>query len=167
MKQHLHKQKSLEESLNKNQIDKSVSQGAPAGVHLAILNQLENVIGNGIEVEEHADYLKNKQDERDGALINPNAIMHRFYGAVRIDGKTYRIMTLMREDNRSSRGNGIYAYDLQKIELLPSKESSSANGSDTNNIAGISTANILQDVEKSYDKGENLLDESKKSGFSK
>ena len=45
--------------------------------------------------------------------------MHRFYGAVAIDGKPYRMMTLMREEKCSDcMRNGVHAYEVQKIEVL-------------------------------------------------
>ena len=59
------------------------------------------------------------------------------------------------------------SFEVIKIELLDFIESNSsisiANG--PNSQGGLSTriANILQNVEKSYDKGKFLLEESKKS----
>ena len=59
------------------------------------------------------------------------------------------------------------SFEVIKIELLDSEISNNSNlvPSGPNSQGGLSTrvANILQNVEKSYDKGKFLLEESKKS----
>ena len=80
---------------------KSVNKGS----HLALADHLDEIINNSIEVEEHPDYTKDENGLR-GNGINSNALMHRFYGAVTIDGKQYRVMTLMRENQNSEENNG-------------------------------------------------------------
>ena len=99
----------VEESLNPKQQAKSVNKG----VHIAMAEHLDEIIGQSIEVEEHPDYLKNEKGERDTSIINDKALMHRFYGAVVIDGVPYRVMTLMREEKNAIVGNGIHAYEVQ------------------------------------------------------
>jgi len=63
--------------------------------------------------------------------------------------------------------NKPYSFEVIKIELLDFIESNSSisTANDPNSQGGliINTANILQNVEKSYDKGKLLLEESKKS----
>ena len=54
--------------------------------------------------------------------------MHRFYGTVIIDGKPYRVMTLMREEKNPIVGNGIHAYEVQKIEVLDEETPNTPNG---------------------------------------
>ena len=90
-------------------------------------------------------------------------LVHRLYGAVELDGKTYRVKTTMQEF-RGSEENKPHSYEVTKIELLEgprtAKESDSPHlDSATNN--SISTAKLLEGVEKSYDKGKKLLDESR------
>ena len=53
----------VEESLNPKQQAKSVNKG----VHLAMVEHLDEIIGQSIEVEEHPDYMKNERDEREQA----------------------------------------------------------------------------------------------------
>ena len=59
--------------------------------------------------------------------------MHRFYGTVIIDGKPYRVMTLMREEKNPIVGNGIHAYEVQKIEVLDEETPNTPNGVGTLN----------------------------------
>lgn len=86
---------------------------ANKGIHLALAEHLDEVINKSVEVEEHPDYIKGK-DRKRGEEVNPNAIMHRFYGVAVIDGTPCRVMTLMREDGRSEEANGVHSYEVQK-----------------------------------------------------
>ena len=117
-------------------------------------------------MEEHPDYIKNEHDERDTSLINDKALMHRFYGAVDVDGVPYRVMTLMREERNPIVGNGIHAYEVQKIEVLDEETPNTPNGVGSHPQSEIASSypltNILKNVEKSYDSGKLLLDESAK-----
>ena len=133
------------------------------GVHLALAEHLDEVINKSVEVEEHPDYIKGKDGKR-GEYINPNAIMHRFYGVAIIDGVPCRIMTLMREDARSEESNGIHSYEVQKIEMLDNELPSISNGVGTqiNELSAYPLAKLLKGVEKAYDKGKYLLEESEK-----
>ena len=133
------------------------------GVHLALAEHLDEVINNSIEVEEHPDRLKTS-GARDNGNINPSALMHRFYGVARIDGKDYRIMTLMREEGRQSQSNGIHSYEVQKIEVLDEKTPNTSNGVGTPNsdISAYPLAKVIQDVGKTMEKDKKLLAESKK-----
>ena len=153
--------RAITESLNPRQQAKSDNKG----VHLALAEHIGEVIGESIEVEEHPDYLKNENKERDTNVINDNALMHRFYGAITVDGETYRVMTLMREDIQKTIGKGVHAYEVTKVELLNDDTPSSSSGgrSIDENITSVAVANLLKDVEKSYDSGKKVLDESRKA----
>ena len=135
------------------------------GVHLALAEHLDEVINKSVEVEEHPDYIKGKDGKR-GEDINPDALMHRFYGVAVIDGVPCRVMTLMREEKSSATSNGIHSYEVQKIEVLDNDLPSTSNGVGSQNQLGIDSpyplAKLLKGVEKSYDKGKKLLEESKK-----
>lgn len=153
--------RAITESLNPRQQAKSDNKG----VHLALAEHIGEVIGESIEVEEHPDYLKNENKERDTNVINDNALMHRFYGAITVDGETYRVMTLMREDEQKTIGKGVHAYEVTKVELLNDDTPSSSSGGRgiDENITSVAVANLLKDVEKSYDSGKKVLDESRKA----
>ena len=91
--------------------------------------------------------------------------MHRFYGTVIIDGKPYRVMTLMREEKNPIVGNGIHAYEVQKIEVLDEETPNTSNGVGSHPQSEIGSsyplAKLLQDVGKAYERDKKLLDESK------
>lgn len=144
---------------------KHQAKSANKGLHLALAEYLDEVINKSVEVEEHPDYIKGKDGIR-GTAINPNALMHRFYGVAVIDGVPCRIMTLMREEKSSATSNGIHSYEVQKIEVLDNDLPSTSNGVGSQNQLGIDSsyplAKLLKGVEKSYDKGKKLLEESKK-----
>ena len=61
--------------------------------------------------------------------------------------------------------NKLYSFEVIKIELFDKSNSSMPTPNHPNSQRGliIRVANILQNVEKSYDKGKLLLEESKKS----
>lgn len=132
------------------------------GVHLALAVHIDRVIAESIEVEEHPDRIK-KDGVRDNDTINPNALMHRFYGVARIDGKDYRVMTLMKEDSRSGESNGVHSYEVQTIEVLNEKSPSTSNGVGTPNseLEAYPLAKVIDNVVKTMEPGKKLLEESK------
>lgn len=156
--------KSIEKYVSASSIAKSEN----LGVHLSVLKMLPNVIANSIEVEEHADYAKDKSGKRSAENeVNAQSLMHRFYGAVNIDGKLYRVKTTIREYADTNRNANAHNYELTKIELL---DAPSVGGIETSNRpvamtsnSSISVAKLLKDVEKSYDSGKKVLDESRKA----
>lgn len=153
---------SIAESVNKNQVDKSLEQNAPRGVHLSVLNHLDEVINNSIEVEEHPDYNKGDDDKRRPENgFNPSVLMHRFIGVVNVDGTPYRVMTLMKEFKQKELQPKEYAYDVEKIEVLDDMPNTS-NGAGKAISGPYPLANLLKDIVKSYEKEKNLLKESEK-----
>lgn len=169
----------------------AVSKSDELGVHLSVLPKLTDVIHESIEAEIHADYnVKDETGKRKAELgYGNNILVHRLYGAVEMDGKIYRVKTTMQEF-RGGEENKPHSYEVTKIELLDtpgtavlpdsspldmtpsnsknitSEGSEKANESDSlplNSTTNgyISTAKLLQGVEKSYDSGKKLLDESK------
>lgn len=96
--------------------------------------------------------------------INPDALMHCFYGVARIDGKEYTVMTLMREDGQRQ-NNGLYAYEVANIKVFDAKSPNTLTGANTPNseLEGYPLANILKDVGKTMEPGKKLLDESNKA----
>ena len=148
----------IETVLSAKHQGKSVNKG----VHLALAEHLDRVIGESIEVEEHPDRIKTG-DVRDNSKINPDALMHRFYGVARIDGKDYRVMTLMKEENRQGESNGIHSYEVQKIEVLDEETPNTPNGVGTPAIKreAYPLAKVIKDVGKTMEKDKNLLEQSK------
>lgn len=148
----------IDEYLNPRQQAKSVNKG----VHLALAEHIHEVIGASIEVEEHPDRMK-VEGERSNNQFNPNSLMHRFYGVVLVDGHPYRVMTLMREEKNPAVGNGMHAYEVQKIEVLDEETPNTPNGTDSQNHNGLSypVAKVIEKVEKTMESGKNLLEESK------
>ena len=141
---------------------KSSEQEAPNGVHLAVLNHLDEVIGESIEVEEQTDYKKDENGERKPENgWNADVLVHRFVGAITVDGQTYRVKTTMLEYAQKDWGDRQYAYDVAKIEVLD-KTPNTPNGLNEATNGRSSLANILKNVEKSYDPGKLLLEESDK-----
>lgn len=168
-----------EYSISSNAVGKFLSKSATKnsdnlGVHLSVLKKLKDVIHESIEAEVHPDYKKDETGKRAPKNgYNPDYLVHRLYGAVDIDGKTYRVKTTIIENGNESR-NYPHSYEVTEIELLDDSmagsESRSVNigreGHDTKNRLSnnsIVGAKLLQGVEKSYDPGKKLLDESEKS----
>lgn len=181
-------------TISKKAIDKYLSESAVKksenlDTHLSVLSKLKDVIHESIEAEIHPDYKKGEDGLRSVENgYGEGVLVHRLYGAVEIDGKTYRVKTTMQEF-RGGEENKPHSYEVTKIELLDSpgkrenpdrppsdasnnsknitsEGSEKANESDSlplNSATNgyISTAKLLQGVEKSYDSGKKLLDESK------
>lgn len=127
-------------NIDKDAIDKFLSSSSTLnsenlGVHLAVLSQLPNVINNSVEVEEHPDYKKvNGKRKIENGVVDSYLLVHRMYGAVQIDGNTYRVKTTMHE--HYVKGNSPHDYRVTKIELLIS-------GSPTSNALSNSIGEVL------------------------
>ena len=132
------------------------------GVHLSVLKMLPNVIDESIEGEIHADYKKDGGRSIENGIEDKELLIHRLYGAVSVNDRLYRVKTTMKE--KKNDGVKPYSYEVTKIELI---DGSSQNGTSSSNASSnsISAANVLQGVEKSYDKGKKLLDESENTRF--
>lgn len=133
------------------------------GLHLSVLKMLPDVISNSIEAEVHPDYNKGADDKRSIENgINDSALIHRFYVAVNIDGEWYRVKTTIKEYQDPHAHNKPHDYEVTKIELIDDLPNSSwpLNSDISHSLAA---TKLLENVEKSYDKGKKLLDESKKT----
>lgn len=155
-------------TISKKAIDKYLSESAVKksenlDTHLSVLSKLKDVIHESIEAEIHPDYKKGEDGLRSVENgYGEGVLVHRLYGAVEIDGKTYRVKTTMQEF-RGGEENKPHSYEVTKIELLDSpgkRENPDRPPSDASNNS-IDTAKLLQGVEKSYDSDKKLLDESK------
>ena len=134
-------------------------------VHLSVLKVLPKVINASLEVEIHADYKKVHEIRSAENPINEKVLIHRFYGAILLLHKFYRIKITIYEYRNMEFPNKPHSFEVIKIELLDKSNSSilDVKVADSNETDLLSVANILQNVEKSYDKGKFLLEESKKS----
>lgn len=158
--------------ISKDAISKYLSATATTksdnlGVHLAVLKKLPQVISESVDAEQHPDYKKQNGVRSSENGYNENALMLRLYSAVRIDDKTYRVKTTIREYKDVNASNVPHSYGVTKIELLGGSAANAENSTSNplNNAPNnsISTAKLLKGVEKSYDKGKKLLDESENS----
>lgn len=153
--------KSIEESINEEQIKKSLDGEASRGVHLAVLNHLDNVINESIEVEEHPDYIKKNGKRSPENGYNDNILVHRFVGAIKVDGKEYRVKTTMLEYKQADMASREYAYDVTKIEVLDDTTPNTPVDLDRATKGLLPLAKVIKNLKKSYDSGKRILDESK------
>lgn len=160
-------------SISGNAVEKFLSQSAMkpsenAGVHLSALKYLPQIIEQSIDVEIHPDYVKGENSLRavENGIGRGDVLVHRLYGCINIDGQLYRVKTTMYEYRRTSeqKKNTPHSYEVTKIELLEApwwNDHQHAAMTSSNSISG---AKLLQNVEKSYEKGKKVLDESRKNG---
>ena len=148
----------VDKYLSQSAVDKSESKD----VHLAVLKVLPDVIRESVDAEQHADFKKGEDGVRSAANgVNPNVTIHRLYGAVRMDGKLYRVKVTLKEDVKSERSaKKAYSYEATKIELLAGTLVK-PEGDDPNTNNSITAANLLNGVEKSYDGGKFFEDYNK------
>ena len=136
-------------------------------IHLSTLKMLPQIIDESIEVEIHADYTKTQNKRTIDNPVDRTVLIHRFYGVILASNYSYRVKTTIKEYREVTKYNKPYSFEVIKIELLDLIKSNSsisiANGPNSQGGLSINVANILQNVEKSYDKGKFLLEESKKS----
>ena len=134
-------------------------------IHLSALKRLPKIVENSIEVEIHADYTKVNGVRSSINPINENILIHRFFGCIRFESLLYRIKLTILEYKQNNLHNKPYTFEVIKIELLDESNSSNfgTKVADSIETDQLSATKILQNVEKSYDKGKFLLEESEKS----
>ena len=88
--------------------------------------------------------------------------MHRFYGAIEILEQTYRVKTTIQEIGQP-KSNRPHSYEVTKIEMLDLRPSISLAPMQIGvTTPSIGLAKLLYGIEKSYDPGKKILDESQK-----
>lgn len=161
-------------SIEKMVDDSATGKSVDKDTHLAIIPQLREVIAESVMAETHPDYNKGRDGKRSPENgYNPDNLIHRCYGAISIDGQEYRVKLTLKE-NPSQTSRKAYTYEVTKIELLDSTDGertglsssyqSNSNGSHTskvNALVPVAVAKVIKNVEKSYDTGKNLLEQSK------
>lgn len=130
------------------------------GVHAAVMDKLDEVINESVEIEEHPDIKKKDGERKWDNGFNKGIIMHRFAAAVRIGDEIYRVKTTMKEYENPQKANGHYTYEVTKIEVLD-EQSNTPNGRSNVSDVFVSGVKLLNNLEKSYDSGKKILDESK------
>lgn len=155
-------------SISNDAVEKYVSRSATdksenIGVHLAALKKLPEIISESVEAEVHAVYKKENGIRTEQSEINAESLVHRFYGAAKIDGTLYRVKTTMREYADANMSTVTHSYEVTGIELLEAPSDNTKSTAEplamTSN-SSINVANLLKGVEKSYDPEKKLLDES-------
>lgn len=146
--------KSLTEAAN------HASDSDNIGVHAAVMDKLDKVINESIEIEEHPDIKKKDGERKWDNGFNKGILMHRFAAAVRIGDEIYRVKTTMKEYENPQKANGHYTYEVTKIEVL-NEQPNTPNGRSNVSDVFVSGVKLLNNLEKSYDSGKKILDESK------
>lgn len=164
-KSYINKDSGNEIGLSSNGINKSISNKAISQSivsrkqHLKALSKLDEILEESLLGETHAD--RNN---------DPNILeIQRYYGAVILDGKIYRVKTTVKKvkENKGKTSNKHYSFEVQEIELIEKRPvSQEIRGSETANTSDISNnsitaANLLNKVESSKNKGEKIFDVSK------
>lgn len=160
----------FEYSISNSKIDKYLSESAIAksenlGTHLSALIHLPEIISRSIEAEVHPDYNKSNGKRSVANEVTPDVLIHRFYGALEIEGKIHRVKTTIIESRDNKLPTMPHSFEVTKIELLPEESNSTMKPMvSRDNNAGVpyGAAKLLNGVEKSYDSGKKLLDESAK-----
>ena len=113
------------------------------------------IIAESIEAEIHTDYTKGKDSVRiQDSVVNNTSLVHRFYGAVNIEGLIYRVKTTMREFRDVNTATNAHSYEVTEIELLEAPSDNTKNSTarplamTSNN--SIEVAKLLKDIEKCY-----------------
>ena len=130
------------------------------GVHAAVLDKLHEVINGSIEYEEDPDVPKINGVRDISKGVNNNVLIHRFIGAFRIDGKTYRVISKIKEYRETHLSARPSTYQVTEIEVFDEETPNTPNGSKRAN-GYVHVAKLLKDFEKKHDGGKKILDESK------
>ena len=149
-------------SINKFMSQEACRKSKNQGVQIAVLNDLDEIIGSSIELEEHPDYLKGEdvirkaEDEN-----NPDCLIHRFEEPIDIGGKVYRVKITIREPKSQNRNNREYTYEVTNVEVPNEESSSTSNGVDKSTsqkeVLSYPLAKLLKGVRKSYEENKNIF----------
>lgn len=146
-------------SISKFVDDSASDKSTDMNTHLSVLPIIKDVIKESIEAEVHPDYGKVDGVRSINNPINKNILIHRCYGATEINEKVYRVKVTLKEDITNNDAKKAYSYEVTKIELIENTNGEAVTPSSSAK-SSITGANLLKGIEKSYDKGKYLLDES-------
>ena len=131
-------------AIDKYLSEKAVSKSDNKDVHLSALKVMPSIIENSIVGEVQADRVGN---------TNIKDIV-RLYGAIDIDGNTYRVKTTVKRYNDNAVKTKAYSYEVTEIELLEgfsgTPHTQSADFVPTSNNS-ISAAKLLNNSETAKD----------------
>ena len=137
--------------------ESSVRQSEDRDIHMSVLKVLPEVIREGVDAEQHPDYKKGKDGKRktDNGY-NDNVLIHRVYGAVSIEGNTYRVKVTLKEEGRNEDPTKAYSYEATKIELLDGQSGSpeSLPRNSNNSISAAKLLNISETAKNNSQKTE-------------
>lgn len=155
--------KSVDEMLNLNQRGKSSSNE----VHYAALTKLREIIHDSEIVDAHPDFGKDENGKRTPlAGINKDVNIDVLYGALRFKGEIYRVKTTIKRFIDKNAKAKAYAYDVQKIEVLPGIADNSNNATVSKGNTSITGNILLRGIRKVNQKtggdGELALDDYSK-----
>ncbi|MDY4626198.1 MAG: LPD23 domain-containing protein [Prevotella sp.] len=126
------------------------------------LSHVPEILSSSVLVEEHRDRTKVDGVRKSENPSDPNIEkVQVYYGPVKINGKLYRVKTtvpvFMTGNNR------IRGYEIGNMELSSPTPTVDSQGVGRLRTSSISLANLLKNVEFSYEKGKKILDEIDKS----
>ena len=148
---------------------KAVAKSANLGIHLSALLELPELIRKSVDLEQHPDYNKINDSRNPDYGIDDRYIIHRLYGAARMESDIYRVKITLKETVDKNVPHKAYSYEVVNLEILENKKmevdiasrkdlaDAIQSYSDNDNITFISGAKLLKNVEKSYSNGEKLL----------
>ena len=129
---------------------------------MSILEHLTEVVDASHVVEVHPDYLEKESNgnRNPDGQINPNMLIVVANAVVNVADQPFRVSMTFKETRND--GTPLYAYNLEKIEL--SGDTSTGANTPSGPLYApnsyVSSAKLLNGVEKSYDPGKELLDAS-------
>ena len=134
-------------------------------LHYVVLQNLPSIIHDSIDTETHPNFTSHGAKKEAGVFTyDKNTLVHVLYGAVKIGDKLCRVKLTAKEYPNNERTKPysfmVTSIDTEIESLEPIGVQARSEDGYSNN--SISAAKLLNGVEMSYDKGKNLLEESKK-----
>ena len=155
--------RSADKLANSKSFDENLGEGrASRKVYFAVLNSLKEVLESAVEVEIHPDMPKDDNKVRGNRQPSLDKIIHRYYAVVTEakSGNLSRVKFTILETRNQNEKSAIYTQeviDITKEELSNNLDSPSRGMEVHRTFRG---TKVLQGVEKSYDEGKFVLDES-------
>ena len=123
----------VDKYLSQKAVEKSVS----IDVHFSALRVMPRIITNSFVGETHEDK-KGDEHIKDIVLL---------YGAIDIEGKTYRVKTTVKRYNDPITKTKAYSYEVTEIEPLDVEHGNEVTHSPNSSNSSISAAKLLQNIE--------------------
>ena len=129
------------------------------------MQNLPSIIHDSIDTETHPNFTSHGAKKEAGVFTyDKNTLVHVLYGAVKIGDKLCRVKLTAKEYPNNERTKPysfmVTSIDTEIESLEPIGVQARSEDGYSNN--SISAAKLLNGVEKSYDKGKHLLEESEK-----